>query len=120
MRMNDPFMGPAEDPEQCLGPTFHALKRSVDVDGAVPIKEAHDALKLGSFGEPQLCLHPQPAADLVVASIAQGSAVGRHAVGDLDAVDLPGQVDVVGVEASGQTDQRLLPFAALLVLALSR
>lgn len=119
MRINDQFIRPVKDPDQFFGPTFD-VKRTVDVDGFVPIIEADDALKLRFFGEPQLGLDPQPAADLVIASIPQGSAVRCHAVGDLAPVHLPGHVDVVGVEASGQTDQRLLPLAALLVYALFR
>lgn len=98
--------------------TLNAVNGRVDVDGVVPVEEADDALELRLLGEPQLCLHPQPAADLVIFSIPKGSGVRRHAVGDLEPVDLPGHADVVGVESSGQTHQSLLLRLALLVLAL--
>lgn len=99
---------PVKDPDQFFWRTFNTIKCIVDVDGLSLIEERDDALKLCALGEPQLFLDPQLAADLVIISIPNGSVVRRHAVGalvgDLDPVYLPGHVDMVGVESSGQTD----------------
>lgn len=92
----------------------------VDFDGFLPIEEFHEACELLSLTEPQLRPDPQPAADLVMVPITEGSAVRRHAVGDLVSIYLPGHADVVRVESSSQTDQSLLPVLAFFVLAFLR
>ena len=109
-----------KDPKQLFWPTFNTLNGIVDVDRLGPVEEPDDALERRSLGEPLGCIHPQAAADLVIASIPKGGPVRHHVVGDLGPVDLPGHVHVVRVEAGGQTHQRLLPLFLFLFRALVR